>query len=85
MTELDKTKKVVKKSSRKGVVVSDKMLKTIVVRVDTLKEHPKYKKRYISSKKYKVHDPEDKYQVGDVVKFVSCKPMSKGKKWIVTE
>ncbi len=67
----------------KGTVTSDKMDKTIVVRVDTLKKHPKYFKRYLSSKKYKVHDPKNQFKIGDSVSFVSTKPISKDKKWKV--
>lgn len=66
-----------------GVVVSDKMDKTIVVRIDTLKKHPKYLKRYLSSKKYKVHDPKNQFKVGEKVSFVTCRPLSKDKKWKV--
>jgi len=65
----------------KGVVVSDKMSKTAVVAVDTFKAHPKYLKRYLSTKRYKVHDPENRSKIGDKVKIVEVKPMSKGKKW----
>jgi small subunit ribosomal protein S17 len=67
----------------KGVVVSDKMDKTIVVRVDALKLHPRYNKRYQTSKKYKVHDEKGKYKTGDTVEFVACRPISKDKKWRV--
>ena len=68
---------------KKGVVVSDKMDKTIVVAVETLKTHPKYKKKYRSTKKYKAHDSENKYKIGDVVEIMPCKPMSKDKNYIV--
>lgn len=76
MTEkkLEKLKKVIK-----GVVVSDKMDKTIVVAVETFKTHPKYLKKYRSTKKYKVHDENNKYKVGDKVEFFSTKPISKDK------
>lgn len=67
----------------KGTVVSDKMAKTITVKVDTLKMHPKLKKRYRVSRKYKVHDEKNQYKVNDVVEFVSCRPLSKDKKWRV--
>jgi small subunit ribosomal protein S17 len=73
-------KKTSKAPTHKGVVVSDKMDKTIVVKVDTLKAHPKYLKRYISSKRYKVHDEKNVYKVGEVVMFRECKPYSKDKK-----
>lgn len=75
-----------KAPKHQGVVVSDKMDKTIVVKVDTLKAHSKYLKRYIKSKRYKVHDEENTYKVGDKVTFIECKPMSKDKKHaVVTE
>ncbi len=66
-----------------GVVVSDKMEKTAVVAVNTFKAHPKYLKRHLSTKRYKVHDSENKCKVGDKVKIMEIKPMSKGKKWTV--
>jgi small subunit ribosomal protein S17 len=68
---------------KKGVVVSDKMDKTIVIAVETLKTHPKYKKKYRSTKKYKAHDGENKYKIGDTVEIVPCKPMSKDKNYVV--
>jgi small subunit ribosomal protein S17 len=78
--QVEKTKIITRK---KGVVVSDKMDKTIVVAVETLKTHPKYKKKYRSTKKYKAHDGENKYKIGDVVEIVPCKPMSKDKNYVV--
>jgi small subunit ribosomal protein S17 len=72
-------KKIIKKF--KGTVVSTKMAKTAVVVVDDFKMHPKYKKRYKVSKKYKVHDAESSAKVGDVVEFIECRPLSKDKKW----
>lgn len=74
------TKKLAKK---KGIVVSDAMDKTIVVAVESLKTSPKYLKKYRSTKKYKVHDEENKYKKGDKVEFVQSKPMSKGKSHVV--
>lgn len=79
-------KKEVKKIIRKkfsGIVVSDKSDKTIVVSVDSAKINKKYQKRYVSSKKYKVHDEENKFKTGDKVSFVECRPFSKDKKWRV--
>ncbi len=70
------TKKV---SKKKGIVVSDKMDKTIVVAVGSLKTHPKYLKKYKSTKKYKVHDEENKFKKGDQVEFTQCRPLSKDK------
>lgn len=74
-----------KAPKHQGVVVSDKMDKTVVVKVDTLKAHSKYLKRYIQSKKYKVHDEENAYKVGDKVTFIECKPVSKDKKHTVVK
>ncbi len=66
-----------------GEVVSDKMAKTIVVKVESVKIHPKYQKRYTVSKKYKVHDETNQYKVGDKVSFVECRPLSRDKRWRV--
>lgn len=66
-----------------GVVVSDKMDKTVVVQIDRVKVHPKYMKRYTVSRKYKVHDSKNFYKEGDKVTFVECRPLSKDKKWRV--
>jgi small subunit ribosomal protein S17 len=65
----------------KGTIISDKMEKTVVAAVDTFKTHPKYLKKYLSTKKYKVHDPENKHKVGDKIEFVECRPISKDKKY----
>ena len=67
----------------KGVVISDKMNKTVVVAVTRLKEHPKYKKRYKVTKKYKAHDEKNERKVGEKVIIQECRPMSKDKKWLV--
>ena len=75
-------KKVIKKKFN-GVVVSDKMDKTIVVKVDRVRVHPKYKKRYTVSKKYKVHDEKNMLKEGDKVTFIECRPISKDKRWRV--
>ena len=72
--------KVIKKTFQ-GAVVSTKMDKTAVIRVDRVKVHPKYGKRIKVSKRYKVHDPQNKCQVGDVVIFQECRPLSKEKRW----
>lgn len=67
----------------KGEVVSTKMDKTIVVRVDRTVVHPKYGKRYVQSKKYHVHDESKTHKVGDVIEFQACRPYSKTKRWRV--
>ena len=64
-----------------GLIVSDKMQKTAVVEVETIKEHPKYKRRYKSHKKYKAHNESGDYKMGDKVLIRECTPISKDKKW----
>ena len=66
-------------AKKKGIVISDKMDKTIIVAVTTYKTHLKYKKKYKSTKKYKVHDEENKYKTGDAVEIISCRPISREK------
>jgi small subunit ribosomal protein S17 len=67
----------------RGKVVSDKMEKTVVVEVESVKEHPRYKKRYKIHKKYKAHDEKGDYKEGDVVIIEETRPISKDKKWRV--
>lgn len=67
----------------KGVVVSDKMQKTVVVLVSRMKKHEKYKKYFRVSKKYKAHDETNEYKIGDTVEIVAARPMSKEKRWSV--
>jgi small subunit ribosomal protein S17 len=66
-----------------GTIISNKMPKTVVVMVERIKEHPKYKKRYRVSKKYKAHLEREGYKVGDKVVIEECRPISKDKKWKV--
>ena len=66
-----------------GVVVSDKMDKTVVVKVERVFLHPKYKKVMRMHKKYKADDRSNKYKVGDKVLIQEMKPISKEKRWIV--
>ncbi len=73
------------KRKLQGVVVSDKMDKTIVVKIIRIKVHSLYKKRYRTSKTYKVHDPKNEAKVGDEVIFEECRPLSKDKKWKLTK
>ena len=68
-----------------GVVMSDKNDKTIIVRVESVKKHPKYQKRYTVSRNYKVHDEKNEYRVGTKVSFVECRPLSKDKRWRVVK
>jgi small subunit ribosomal protein S17 len=74
-----------KRKVREGLVVSDKMDKTVVVAVETRKVHPLYKKAVRVTKKYKVHDENNACKIGDKVKIVETRPLSKEKRWRVTE
>jgi len=71
------------KKRLKGTIVSNKMQKTVVVKVERVKKHPKYKRRYKVHKKYKVHYDKGEYKVGDKVTIEECRPISKDKKWRV--
>lgn len=66
-----------------GIVVSDKMKKTVVVAVSHMKKHPKYLKYYAVTKKFKAHDENNIYHVGDKVIIGETRPISKDKKWMV--
>ena len=66
-----------------GVVVSNKMKKTIVVSISHDKKHPKYQKYFTVTKRFKVHDENNQYQVGDKVIIQETKPLSKEKRWKV--
>jgi len=74
--------KVIKRKLE-GEVTSDKMDKTVVVLVTSIKTHSKYKKQYKSSKKYKAHDENNEYKIGDIVVIEGCRPISKDKRWRV--
>lgn len=65
-----------------GVVVSTKMQKTAVVRVDRRVAHAKYGKYFTVSKKFKIHDPEGAAKLGATVEFSECRPISRDKRWI---
>ncbi len=74
-----------RRNVKQGVVVSDKMDKTIVVKVETLKQHPVYKKRLNKSVKYKVHDENNEAKEGDRVSIMETRPLSKTKRWRLVE
>lgn len=67
----------------KGVVVSNKMQKTLVVEITRLTKHPKYKKYYKVSKRFKVHNENGEYYPGDKVVIRETRPISKEKRWLV--
>lgn len=71
--------------TKKGVVLSTKMDKTIVVKVDTYKVHPKYQKRYKISKKFYAHDEANTCTQGQVVVIKETRPLSKMKRWELVE
>lgn len=68
-----------------GTVVSDKMDKTVVVRVDRRVTHPLYKKIITRSKKFAAHDAENTYRIGDQVRIRECRPLSRSKSFEVLE
>jgi small subunit ribosomal protein S17 len=74
-----------RRQERRGVVVSDAMDKTIVVKVDSIRSHAKYKKVIRRSIKFHAHDEENSAHVGDVVRIVETRPLSKTKRWRLAE
>jgi small subunit ribosomal protein S17 len=74
-----------RRQERRGVVVSSAMDKTIVVKVDTIKAHPRYKKVVRRSVKFHAHDAENTANVGDIVRIVETRPLSKTKHWRLVE
>lgn len=83
MTEATKTSG--RRKQRKGVVVSDKMDKSVVVAVMRVRRHPLYKKTMRSTKKYLAHSPENDVRIGDRVLIEETRPLSKRKRWRVLE
>ena len=87
MENKEQDKKINTKESKgkvlKGKVVSDKMDKTVTVLVDRYVKHPRYKKYVKKSKKYKAHDEQNVYKVGDLVSIKESKPISKDKRFTV--
>lgn len=70
---------------RVGLVVSDKMDKTVVVAVENRSAHPKYGKIVVRTKRYKAHDEENKCKTGDRVRIQETRPLSRTKRWAVLE
>ena len=85
MEIIPSSKKPINTRLLEGVVVSNNMQKTIVVRVDRTIMHPKYKKRYTQSKRYKVHDENNEAIMGEKVTFFACRPISKDKRWCLVK
>lgn len=78
-------KKRGKRKKREGTVVSDKMDKTAVVKVDRLTQHPLYKKTITKSSKFKAHDENNEYKEGEKVLIVETRPLSKDKRWRIVK
>jgi len=74
-----------RRQERRGVVVSDTMDKTIVVKVDTIRAHPRYKKVIRRSTKFHAHDESNTAKIGDLVRIVETRPLSKTKNWRLAE
>ena len=74
-----------KRRTRVGYVASDKMNKTVVVMVESPRQHPLYKKTIRRMAKFKAHDEDNACQEGDVVRIVESRPLSKTKRWQVVE
>ena len=70
---------------RVGLVVSDKMDKTVVVAIENRAPHPKYGKIVVRTQRYKVHDEENKCHVGDRVRIQETRPLSRTKRWVVKD
>ena len=73
------------KKRLQGIVVSDKMQKTVVVEVEQLKTHPLYRRRFRVHKKYKAHDEKGEHKKGDKVVIEECRPLSKDKRWRIVQ
>jgi len=71
------------KKQLQGIIVSDKMQKTVVVEVESVKEHPKYKRRFKVHKRFKAHNENPEMKSGDKVIIEECAPISKDKTWKV--
>ena len=67
----------------RGTVSSNKMDKTVVVKVERVKEHPLYRKKYTVTTNFKAHDEKNACKVGDVVEIIESRPISRDKRWIV--
>ncbi len=83
-TELDAPQKAPQRKTKVGLVVSDKMQKTVVVAVNSFHKHPLYQRTIRKTKRFKAHDEENACRVGDEVEITECRPLSKDKHWIVS-
>ncbi len=81
----DQARDQTRRTQKVGRVVSDKMEKTIVVAVDSVRRHPLYRKRMRRTSKFLAHDEENRCRPGDVVRIEETRPLSKRKRWVVRE
>jgi len=79
------SKKSIRKKTLTGIVVSDRMDKTVVVEVERIVQHPSYKKYVHGKKKYMVHDEENECKIGDKVLIIESRPLSRRKRWRIVE
>ena len=68
-----------------GIVISDKMEKTVVIKVENRYPHPIYAKTVIKTRKYLVHDENSECNIGDQILVQECRPLSRRKRWILTK
>ena len=85
MTNTESTTERNARKSRTGLVVSDKMDKTVVVAIERRVPHPIYGKMITRTKRLKAHDEENSAKVGDTVRIVETRPLSKDKRWRLVE
>jgi len=85
MTENEQSTQVVHRKTKEGVVVSDKMDKTVVVAVQRLVRHPLYRRVIRRTHRFKAHDEANDCSVGDRVRIMECRPLSREKCWRVIE
>ena len=85
MTNAESTSERNARKSRTGLVVSDKMEKTVVVAIERRVPHPVYGKMVTRTKRLKAHDEENSAKVGDTVRIVETRPLSKDKRWRLVE
>ena len=84
-TEQNQEETRARRKTRVGTVISDKMNKTVVVVVERRYAHPLYGKQVTQTKKYHAHDENNEYRVGDTVRIMETRPLSKLKRWRVVE
>ncbi|HEY8393095.1 MAG TPA: 30S ribosomal protein S17 [Capillibacterium sp.] len=79
------SERLTRRKTRVGRVISDKMDKTVVVAVERLEQHPLYKKTVRRTTKFKAHDENNQCRIGDEVRIMETRPLSKEKRWRVVE